>query len=136
MKYNCVNLIFTLSTNCWLHTNWLGGSTILRWQGNLHCGCKQGWKVIFFYVCKKVKNIRIKNFMFKKYALLQTGYSLPWLIQVVYGDPYGRPVLSNPTGSDVNSPNPFRFCHIDNQHPEKPALITRDVNGMSQIYSH
>ena len=51
------------------------------------------------------------------------------LIQVVYGDPYGRPVLSNPTGSDVNSPNPFRFCHIDHQHPEKPTVITRDING-------
>ena len=51
------------------------------------------------------------------------------LIQIVYGDPYGRPVLSNPTGSDANSPNHFRFCHIDHQHPENPTLITRDMNG-------
>ena len=59
-------------------------------------------------------------------------YKAGW-IQIVLGDPYGRPVLSTVLGSDMSDPDGFRFCHISHQHPEIPKLTVKDVNGKFYI---
>ena len=44
-------------------------------------------------------------------------------VTIVHGDPYGRLILSNVMGPEMNPPNLFRFCHPDHRHPVRPIIL-------------